>query len=67
MPKMKTHKGRSKKITVTYEETSSSVITDKYRVGDKVFMLDPASNETDMWKKYDWNLTTQFVYFKANK
>ena len=28
-------------------------------------MLDPSSDETDMWKKYDWNNTTQFVYFKV--
>ncbi len=34
-------------------------------VNDKVLMLDPASDENDMWKKYDWNNTTQFVYFKV--
>lgn len=36
-------------------------------VGDKIFMLDPGSDATDLWKQYDWNLTTQFVYFKATK
>ncbi len=30
-------------------------------------MLDPGSDVTDLWKQYDWNLTTQFVYFKATK
>ena len=34
-------------------------------VNNKILMLDPASDETDMWKKYDWNNTTQFVYFKV--
>lgn len=32
-----------------------------------VVMLDPGSNATDMWSEYDWNNTTQFVYFKAEK
>lgn len=32
-----------------------------------VLMLDPGSNATDMWSQYDWNKTTQFVYFKAEK
>ncbi len=32
-----------------------------------VIMLDPGSNATDMWNEYDWNKTTQFVYFKAEK
>ena len=30
-----------------------------------ILMLDPGSDATDMWSQYDWNLTTQFVYFKA--
>ena len=30
-----------------------------------ILMLDPGSEATDMWNQYDWNLTTQFVYFKA--
>ncbi len=30
-----------------------------------VSMVDPASNSTDMWSKYDWNKTSQFKYFKA--
>lgn len=30
-----------------------------------VIMLDPGSDATDMWNEYDWNNTTQFVYFKA--
>lgn len=47
-------------------ETSQHWVAIDNVVGDKIFMLDPGSEETDMWKKYDWNLTTQFVYFKAN-
>ena len=30
-----------------------------------IVMLDPGSYATDMWQQYDWNLTTQFVYFEA--
>ena len=32
-----------------------------------VLMLDPSSNERDMWSKYDWNKTSQFIYFKVIK
>ena len=32
---------------------------------NRIIMLDPGSEATDMWSQYDWNLTTQFVYFKA--
>ena len=34
---------------------------------NKILMLDPGSNAVDMWEQYDWNKTTQFVYFKAIK
>ena len=34
--------------------------------GGTITMIDPASNETNMWNKYDWNKTTQFVYFKIS-
>lgn len=30
-----------------------------------VVMLDPGSNATDMWSQYDWNNTSQFIYFKG--
>ena len=30
-----------------------------------IIMLDPASNETNMWSKYNWEKTSQFVYFKV--
>lgn len=30
-----------------------------------ILMIDPGSDSIDMWKTYDWNLTTQFVYFKV--
>lgn len=33
----------------------------------KILMVDPDTDEIDMWKQYDWNNTTQFVYFKATK
>ena len=33
--------------------------------GSGVSMIDPASNSTDMWSKYDWTKTTQFAYFRA--
>ncbi len=33
---------------------------------DKIIISDPGSKSTDMWKEYNWNNTTQFVYFKAN-
>ena len=34
---------------------------------NKILMLDPDTYEIDMWKQYDYNKTTQFVYFKATK
>lgn len=30
-----------------------------------ILMLDPGCNETDMWSKYNWIDTTQFVYFRS--
>ena len=30
-----------------------------------IIMYDPASSDTSMWDKYDWNKTSQFVYFKV--
>ena len=36
-------------------------------VGGQILMLDSGSNETNMWDEYDWNKTTQFVYFKVSK
>ena len=48
-------------------ETSQHWVAIDNVVGDKIYMLDPGSEATDMWQQYDWNLTTQFVYFKATK
>lgn len=48
-------------------ETSQHWVAIDNVVGDKIFMLDPGSDSTDMWKQYNWNLTTQFVYFRVNK
>lgn len=30
-----------------------------------IIMYDPASSDTSMWDKYDWNKTSQFIYFKV--
>ena len=35
--------------------------------GDTILMSDPGSKSTNLWQEYDWNNTTQFVYFKAEK
>lgn len=33
-----------------------------------ILMLDPSvGNETNMWNKYDWNKTSELIYFKAIK
>ena len=48
-------------------ETSQHWVAVDNVTNNTILMLDPGSYETDMWKQYDWNLTTQFVYFKANK
>ena len=34
---------------------------------NKILMYDPGSNSSNMWDKYNWNNTTQFIYFKAEK
>lgn len=34
---------------------------------DTIIMSDPGSKATNLWAEYDWNNTTQFVYFKAEK
>ena len=33
--------------------------------GNNVIMVDPASNQTDMWGAYEWSKSSQFNYFKA--
>ncbi len=32
---------------------------------NSILMLDPGSSATDVWNQYDWNKTSQFVYFKV--
>lgn len=32
---------------------------------NNVIMVDPASNQTDMWSAYEWSKSSQFNYFKA--
>ena len=34
--------------------------------GDTINMIDPASNYTNMWDKYEWYNTSRIVYFKAD-
>ena len=34
--------------------------------GNKVTIADPGSSATDLWSKYNWKNTSQFVYFKNN-
>lgn len=34
---------------------------------NSILMLDPASTGTDVWSQYDWEKTSQFVYFKVKK
>ena len=33
--------------------------------GNNVTMVDPASNQTDLWSAYEWSKSSQFNYFKA--
>ena len=33
--------------------------------GNNAIMVDPASNQTDMWSAYEWSKSSQFNYFKA--
>ena len=33
--------------------------------GNNVIMVDPASDQTDMWSAYEWSKSSQFNYFKA--
>ena len=48
-------------------ETEQHWVALDYVTDNKIVMLDPGSDATDMWSQYDWNKTTQFVYFKATK
>ena len=33
---------------------------------NNIIMVDPASDATIMWNKYDYKRTSQFSYFKTN-
>lgn len=33
--------------------------------GNNVTMVDPASNQTDLWSAYEWSKSSQFNYFEA--
>ncbi len=48
-------------------KTSQHWVTVDRVENNKIYMLDPDTYEIDMWKQYDFNKTTQFVYFKATK
>ena len=45
------------------DEAQHWVAIDKV-TNDTIFMLDPGSNSTNMWNEYNWNNTTQIIYFK---
>lgn len=32
---------------------------------NNIFIVDPASDNNDLWSSYEWNRTTQFVYFRV--
>ena len=32
---------------------------------NNIYIVDPASNYTELWPSYDWDKTTQFIYFKV--
>lgn len=34
--------------------------------GNKITIADPGSSATDLWSKYNWKNTSQFIYFKNN-
>ena len=46
-------------------ETSQHWVAVDNVTNGSILMLDPGSYATDMWQQYDWNLTTQFVYFRV--
>ena len=46
-------------------ETSQHWVAVDNVTNSSILMLDPGSYATDMWQQYDWNLTTQFVYFRV--
>lgn len=33
--------------------------------GNNIYIVDPASNYTELWPSYDWDKTTQFICFKV--
>lgn len=33
--------------------------------GNNIYIVDPASNYTELWPSYAWDKTTQFIYFKV--
>lgn len=35
--------------------------------GDKVNIIDPGDNKTDLWAGYNWQNTSKYVYYKAEK
>lgn len=34
--------------------------------GNEIIMVDPGTNQTNMWNAYEWSKTSQFNYFQAN-
>lgn len=35
-------------------------------LGDEIKMVDPSSDNIDVWSTYNWKNSSQFVYFQAN-
>ena len=33
--------------------------------GNDIYIIDPSSNATILWNYYNWNFTSQFIYFKT--
>lgn len=54
-------------IKVVDTDTSQHWVALDNIKSNRIIMSDPASKSTDMWKEYNWNSTTQFIYFKAEK
>ena len=35
-------------------------------LGDEIKMVDPSSDNIDVWSTYNWKNSSQFVYFQTN-
>ncbi len=53
-------------IKVIDTNYSQHLVAVDYIEGDNILMSDPGSKAINLWQEYDWENTTQFVYFKIN-